>query len=220
MSSDEDQMRKMRALMSLMARMSGGGEEHDDDEEKAGIVNAVKSGLNEMGITHYELKRETNHTQIHYSIEGSDNSNVANETHMRWFVRHTSSGAKTGTVLSTCSLRVPDSYRWKVCQFIMKVNHHLNTMPSDLKEMAGHYEMDFNDGEVLYKTYLPIEKVSNSKIQEVTKQIFRTHRVLYVPFANAVNSIIQDDTSIENAKAAWLKQLKCISLNPQDCATQ
>jgi hypothetical protein len=65
-------------------------------------------------------------------------------------------------VYSICPLRVPEAKRAQMAEFLTRANYGL---------VIGNFEMDFEDGEVRYKTSLDLEDVEDAA--EVTQVLLR-----------------------------------------------
>jgi hypothetical protein len=91
---------------------------------------------------------------------------------------------------SVCPLNATKSKLQAIAEFIIKANYGM---------IIGNFELDFNDGEIRYKTSIDVEGEKLTSV--LIKQLVFTNVAMMDKYLPAIRSIIEDNLSPDEAIA-------------------
>ena len=109
----------------------------------------------------------------------------------RWpFYAHVLEDKELILLYSICPLRAPEGRRREMSQFLMRVNHGL---------AVGNFELDFEDGEVRYKTVLQLQ--GDELDAAALRRLVRANGIAMETYLPGIGSVIAGQSAVTVAQS-------------------
>ena len=118
--------------------------------------------------------------------------------HGRWFCyARINERSNQFIFLSIASVKVPEDRRKEMAEYLTRANFGLN---------IGNFEMDFDDGEVRYKT--SIDYTYQSLTSELIDPLIKANFVAMNDYLLGIESVIAGDTTAQEAIEETMRRIK------------